>query len=102
MDYSALLRNMGPRSASRTVVKVTIPEGYTQAEIFQLLEDAKVCSAADLQEVAANGTFDYDFLDDSTLGDPLRLEGYLFPDTYEFYQNTGNAPAGGESGLQRV
>jgi len=43
--------------------------------------------AEDLWEAAKNYDFDYDFLDDSTLGQERRLEGFLFPDTYQFYLN---------------
>ena len=64
---------------------VAIPEGYTLIQIFDLLDEKGVCSKDDLWEAAANYDFEYDFLDRTTLGDKLRLEGYLFPDTYRFY-----------------
>lgn len=39
-----------------------------------------------LEETAANYDFKFSFLKGVVpLGDPKRLEGYLFPDTYEFY-----------------
>lgn len=88
MDYSALLRNMGSRSAARTTVQILIPEGYTVEQIIQRLAENGVATESELKDAAANYDFDYDFLDDSTLGQENRLEGYLFPDTYEFYQNT--------------
>ena len=88
MDYSALLRNMGSRSAARTTVQIMIPEGYTVEQIIQRLAENGVATESELEDAAANYDFDYDFLDDSTLGEANRLEGYLFPDTYEFYQNT--------------
>ncbi|MCD8161584.1 MAG: endolytic transglycosylase MltG [Clostridiales bacterium] len=85
MDYSALLTSIGPQSPVRSVVTVTIPEGYTMAEIFELLEENEVCSAEDLMEAAETEDFDYDFLDGVSATGASRLEGYLFPDTYEFY-----------------
>lgn len=88
MDYSALLRNLKPNTGTLSTVKVMIPEGYTLEEIYALLEEQGVCSAEELRECAANYDFDYDFLDDSTLGQEKRLEGYLYPDTYEFYENS--------------
>lgn len=88
MDYSALLRNMGSRSAARTTVQILIPEGYTVEQIIQRLAENGVATESELKDAAANYDFDYDFLDDSTLGQENRLEGYLFSDTYEFYQNT--------------
>ena len=37
---------------------------------------------------AAEFDFDYEFLEGLEPGDANRLEGYLFPDTYEFYENS--------------
>lgn len=39
----------------------------------------------DLTEAAKNHVFDYTFVDNENLGSITRLEGYLFPDTYEFF-----------------
>lgn len=86
-DYRALIRNMSAGSSTQVSVKVTIVEGKTLEDIFQLLEDNEICSYDDLMDAATNYDFDYDFLDSSTLGDEKRLEGYLFPDTYDFYLN---------------
>ena len=91
MDYSALLRNMGSKSAARVTVQIMIPEGYTQNQIFSLLAEQGVATEDELKDAAANYDFDYDFLDDTTLGQENRLEGYLFPDTYEFYKDSDAA-----------
>ena len=86
-DYHALVRMMSP-SSTRSVVTVTIPEGYTCRQIFALLEDNKVCTAQDMESYAAGGELDaYWFLENVGRGDKYCLEGFLFPDTYEFYQN---------------
>ena len=86
MDYRALISSMGSNSANRLTTTVTIPEGTTEAQIFEMLEKAGVCSAEDLEETAANYDFKFSFLQGVLpLGDAKRLEGYLFPDTYEFY-----------------
>ena len=85
MDYRAIVTNMGSRSSSRLTTKVTIPEGYTLEQIFRLLEDKGVSTVAKLNEQAANYDYAFSFLRDIPLGSPSRLEGYLFPDTYEFY-----------------
>ena len=83
-DYRAIVSKM-QQDAEVEIAEVTIPEGKTLGQTFQLLEYNGICSAKDLWEAAANYDFDYDFLDPDTLGDKNRLEGYLFPDTYEFY-----------------
>ena len=83
-DYHALVNGMSG-TYNRMTTTVTIIEGRTSAEIFQILEDAGVCSVEELSEAAANTEFGFDFLDGLDYGSPNRLDGYLFPDTYEFY-----------------
>lgn len=84
MDYRALLSGMSANSATRATVTVTIPEGYTVDQIFTLLEEKGVASVEDLQDMAANHDYAFSFLQDLEMGDYHRLEGYLYPDTYEF------------------
>lgn len=84
-DYHALVNGMRQASAQRATVTVMVPEGYECADIFAMLEENGVCSAEDLRKTAASYEFDYDFLQDLPYGEDNRLEGYLFPDTYEFY-----------------
>ena len=94
MDYNALVNSMSARSGSRKTVSVTIPEGYTLDQIFSLLVQEGVSNLSTLQKVAANYDFKYSFLQGVLpLGDYHRLEGYLFPDTYEFYMGGGENEA---------
>ncbi len=87
-DYHALVNFMSPRS-SREVIKLTIPEGYTCRQIFSLLEENRICTAVDVAAYAASGELpDYWFLEGVERGSSNCLEGYLFPDTYEFYKNS--------------
>ena len=87
-DYHALVNFMSP-SSSRQVVQHTIPEGYTCRQIFSLLEENRICTAVDLAAFAANGDWgDYWFLENVASGSENALEGFLFPDTYEFYKNS--------------
>ncbi len=85
-DYYALVKSMHFGSDTQEITRVTFPEGYTMEQMFTLLEENNICRKIELYDAAANYDFDYDFLDESTLGDAARLEGYLFPDTYDFYQ----------------
>ena len=85
-DYRALVKKMQVGSGAMVTTKVTIPEGYTMEQIFRKLEDENVCSYDDLMDAAANYSYNYSFIDQSMQGDAKRLEGFLFPDTYEFYQ----------------
>ena len=88
MDYSAIIRNLSAKSSARTEVTVVIPEGSTLKQIFEILEENGVATVEELTDTAANYDFKFSFLKDViSLGDATRLEGYLFPDTYIFYQN---------------
>ena len=84
-DYRALIQHMRPGASGAVTVKVTLPEGFTMRQIFLRLEEKGVANYDDLMEAAANYTFNYSFLEGLPEGDATRLEGYLFPDTYEFY-----------------
>lgn len=86
-DYHAIKTALAPKAAVRDVVEVVIPEGYTCAQIFALLEEKGVCSAAQLEEYATSGDLNqYWFLEGVERGSKYCLEGYLFPDTYQFYK----------------
>lgn len=85
-DYRAIVKKMQFGSDSQVRTMVTFPEGFTMDEIFRRLEENKICKYQDLMDCAANTEFSYKFLEGIPLGDAKRLEGFLFPDTYEFYQ----------------
>ena len=89
-DYHALVNQMTPRSGNRVVIEdVLIPEGYSCRQIFALLESKGICKVADLEAWAASGELDeYWFLEGVKRGDKYCLEGFLFPDTYDFYENS--------------
>ncbi len=96
-DYMALVSVMSPHSSGLVVIEdLLIPEGYTCAQIFQLLEEKGVCTAAELESYIASLDPDSDdggylkgywFLDGVKWGTKYSLEGYLFPNTYDFYQD---------------
>ena len=83
MDYRAIVNQI--RLTSKSTVTVTIPEGYTVNEIVDTLVKNGLSSKQELQSALQNDTFNYDFLPDDLGNQTNRLEGYLFPDTYEFY-----------------
>ena len=91
-DYMALKRSMSTYGA-RVTTRVVIPEGYTTRQIFALLEAKGVATVAELEDAAAKIKLeDYWFLEGVDPSAPNCLEGYLFPDTYQFYLN--HDPAG--------
>ncbi len=87
MDYDALINRMSNKNASLTAntVKISIPEGYNVRQIIALMDKYGVNTAEKLTDAAMNSDFNYSFIDNNKKGDLTRLEGYLFPDTYEFF-----------------
>jgi UPF0755 protein len=89
-DYMALVSHMSPATGLVVVEDLRIPEGYTCAQIFKLLEEKNVCSAEDLEKACMDPEFKLDgywFLKDLDRSNKYCLEGYLFPNTYDFYEN---------------
>jgi UPF0755 protein len=59
---------------------VTIPEGYTMFDIAKAMEDAGLGSATDFLQIAETQTQ----LISDLAPEATSLEGYLFPNTYQF------------------
>ncbi len=80
----------------RDTVTVTIPEGFTIDQIAAKLAENGVCTTADFYDALLHETYEFDFFgsipkaEDAERynGRIYRLEGYLFPDTYEFYKDS--------------
>ena len=85
-DYKALVDNMSANSSYRETKKVTIPEGYTCAQIFALLEKENICKVEELKAYRVQS--DYWFLEGMDTSAEYPMEGFLYPDTYEFYLNS--------------
>lgn len=94
MGVEGMLNEIRTNGMDSNTVKVTFPEGFTVEQIFEKLDESGVCSVQSLHKVMDSDEFfsKYTFL--STVTEKaLRyrvLEGYLYPDTYEFY--IGEAP----------
>ncbi len=70
------------------VATVTFPEGYTVTQIAEKLEENQVCSAEDFLNCVKNPSDE--ILQKLGISNKEQrifpLEGYVFPDTYEFYK----------------
>lgn len=65
-------------------VKVTFPEGFTTEQIAARLQANDVCSSEEfLKTVQTIDVSSYPFFSENE-GRDYKLDGYLFPDTYEF------------------
>lgn len=87
LSYDELMRVLSSAPATRTV---TIPEGKTFSQIVNILYEKKIIKDKEQFTTIANtDTFDYDILKGIPQRDN-RLEGYLFPDTYEYDYNASD------------
>ena len=95
MGLEAMLKTIMSSGIKQSTVKLTFPEGYTVDQIVSKLSENNVASAEALYEVLNGDEIveKYDFL--AAIEDRADryslFEGYLYPDTYEFY--IGDDPA---------
>lgn len=82
-------------STTSHVVSITFPEGSPVVLMATLLEENGVCSAADFLAEANNplNLEEFSFEIPDAENRAFLLEGYLFPDTYEFYRNESASSA---------
>lgn len=89
MDYEEIINDLQVSDNRVDTVKVTVPEGLNIVEIGTLLEKNGVCTSKELLDAANAADLDDYSLIKSITNDSDRyykVEGYLFPDTYEFYK----------------
>lgn len=92
-ESSAVTSSQEPVSSQETqkTVRITFPEGSTFAQMAEKLEKNGVCTVQELMDVV--NSYDYSKYplvaaipeDENRC---FRLEGYLFPDTYDFLTNS--------------
>jgi len=72
----------------RNTQRFTIPEGYDLKRTADKLEEQGLIDREAFFKEIREGDFDYWFIDGLKEGSS-RLEGFLYPDTYEIYINAG-------------
>ena len=87
MGYDEIIIAMKTGNTVKEVVTLTFYEGMSALEIANLLNENKVCDKNEFLEAVNEQKFGYEFENMLPQNDLRfrRLEGYLFPDTYEFY-----------------
>ncbi|MCL2633602.1 MAG: endolytic transglycosylase MltG [Oscillospiraceae bacterium] len=87
MSYGQIISTLQTRPRFTDTVDVTIVDGMTAREVGLLLEENLVCKAEDFEKFYMNKmnvyTFEKRVLQNSNKF--YQLEGYLFPDSYNFY-----------------
>lgn len=71
-------------------ISLVFPEGWTIYQMFDKIAEFGVCSKEQLITSLNEATFDYDFISEipDNADRTFKLEGYLYPDTYEFYEES--------------
>ena len=89
MSYDDLRAAFKPQPVTGTSW-ITIPEGYTVDEIIDLMVSYGIGDRETYIDVINNYEFDYWFVEQipEDTDRYYRLEGYLFPDSYEFYNSS--------------
>ncbi|MCM1285564.1 MAG: endolytic transglycosylase MltG [Acetobacter sp.] len=87
MGLEGMLQTLQGNATTAETVTLTFPEGYTVPEIVDKLVANEVCDKAALLAVIETTDFSYSLVNSLEAKEevPYRLEGYLFPDTYDFY-----------------
>lgn len=90
MNYGELLDAFKYKYV-RGTSRIAIPEGLTVNEIIDIFLSYGIGTREGFTEAINNYPFDYDFVraldENPNEGRTYRLEGYLYPDTYEFYND---------------
>ena len=88
LNYDRIISSLAVTEyKKREEVRITVPEGFTVDEIIDLLVKNGVGTREKFVDVINNYDYEYKFVDNIE-ADPdrkYRLEGYLFPDTYDFF-----------------
>lgn len=93
MPYETLINELTqlPTEELGESIEVTFPEGITLIEASRILEEKGICDAEDFVFYFNSGGFGLSFEDLLPIDTSYkfqRMEGYLFPDTYFFYENS--------------
>ena len=90
MSYAQIIEILSTVQDLRPTVTVTFPEGFTLIQMAQRMENNGLCTAQEFIEVANNGDFSqFEFWNRIKEHQHkfMKGEGYLYPDTYEFYED---------------
>lgn len=89
MGVEGMLKDLMAAPVTADTIKLSFPEGWTVQQIFEKLEKNDVCATNKLYSAIRSSSYTYEFYTDLTDNKSryLKLEGYMFPDTYDFYVN---------------
>ncbi|WP_125154652.1 endolytic transglycosylase MltG [Clostridium rectalis] len=87
VDLQQLVKSLNTGEHNKNLVKITVPEGYNVDNIATLLQEKGVISKKDfLYSLSVYDNLPYN--KKNTSNKKYELEGYLYPDTYEFLKGS--------------
>lgn len=88
MSYDEIITTLCENGAKKETVTVSIPEGYSVEMIIKKFTEAGIGTNEEFEK-ALKKEYDYDFLKNIDVPKECkyRLQGFLFPETYEFYKD---------------
>ena len=71
-------------------VTLVFPEGWTIYQMIDKIDEFNVCDKDQLLAAITGTNYEYGFVEDigNVPNRTLKLEGYFYPDTYEFYEKS--------------
>lgn len=87
MSYSDIIDSLMISREAKQTATVTFPEGITLLSAGRILEENNICTADEFIYTFNSTVFGFEF-EKYVSSSSLKLykyEGYMFPDTYEFY-----------------
>ncbi|MEI6578195.1 MAG: endolytic transglycosylase MltG [Eubacteriales bacterium] len=89
LGLEAMLNEFKSAQVTAETVKLVFPEGWTIYQMIDKIAEYKVCNADYLYTALNDTKFNYTFVSQIKTNEnrAQKLEGYFFPDTYEFFTN---------------
>lgn len=82
-SYEEIFSKLKSNTTYRESVRITFTEGTEVYDIFSTLVSYGIGTMDRYEQVAKGWDFGYDFLPE--IGSDNRLEGFMYPDTYDFF-----------------
>ena len=89
MDIATIADILTEAPIVAETVTITIPEGFENVDVIARLQEYGFAQDVEaFNDILENHPFEYDFLEG--IDRSYKLEGYLFPDTYEFFADASD------------
>ena len=87
-SYFEIIKKIATEGEKRKTISITVPEGYSVEKIIKKLSESGFGTVEEIKS-ALNDNYDFGYLKQLDVPDKCfyKLEGFLFPSTYEFYED---------------